>query len=274
VRWPAGVTRTSVSTESAAVSDEPLTYEQRDEVAWITINRPDVLNALSRATRAAIPEALARAALDEDVAAVVITGSGDRAFSVGADVSEFNGSLAPSADETRGAGPRWHEAPSRCPKPVIAAINGFCLGGGLELALGCDIRICGARASFALPEVGLGVVPGAGGTQRLPRIVGLGPALAMILTGDRIGSEEAHRIGLVSRVVPDDDLGTEAQALAMSIAGHGRLALECAKASVYRGIDVDLDAGLALEAEFNARVMGSPEQVSRAEAFTSRKTRR
>jgi enoyl-CoA hydratase len=255
------------------VSDQPLKYEQRDTVAWITLDRPDVLNALSRATRQEIPRAIDRAAQAEGVSAIVITGHGERAFSVGADVTEFNGPRAPSADETAGAGLRWHEAPSHCPKPVVAAINGFCLGGGLELAMACDIRICAARATFGLPEVSLGVIPGAGGTQRLPRIVGVGNALSLILTGDRIGSDEAYRIGLVSRVVPDDELQSEAQALASRIALHGSLALECAKAAVYRGVDVALEAGMAIEAELNARVMGSAEQVDRAEAFTARKTR-
>jgi enoyl-CoA hydratase/carnithine racemase len=255
------------------MSEQPVRYERRDAVAWITIDRPDVLNALSRATRREIPLAIERAARDDEVAAVVITGAGERSFSVGADVGEFNGPLAPSADETRGADLRWHDAPSHCPKPVIAAVNGFCLGGGLELALACDIRICAAGASFAFPEVSLGVVPGAGGTQRLSRVVGLGPALAMILTGERIDAQEAHRIGLVSRVVPDADLGAAAQALATRIAGQGRLALECAKAAVYRGFDVALDAGLALEAELHERVIGSPEQVERAAAFANRKAR-
>jgi enoyl-CoA hydratase len=249
---------------------EPVRYERRESVAWITLDRPDVLNALSRATRHEIPAALAHAAADDRVAAIVITGAGERSFSVGADISEFNGPLAPSADETMGAALRWHEAPSHCPKPVIAAINGFCLGGGLELALACDLRICASRATFALPEVSLGVVPGAGGTQRLARVVGVGRALAMILTGDRIDAAEAHRIGLVSWVVPDAELEAEAQSLAARIAGHGRLALECAKAAVYRGLDVGLDAGLALEAELNARVMGGEEQVDRATAFTKR----
>lgn len=254
--------------------DEPVRYERRDSVAWITIDRPDVLNALSRATRRAIPLALGRAEEDHQVAAVVITGAGERSFSVGADISEFNGPFAPSADETSGARLRWHEAPSHCPKPVIAVVNGFCLGGGLELALACDIRICAARATFGLPEVSLGVVPGAGGTQRLARVVGVGHALAMTLTGDRLDAAEAHRIGLVSRVVPDADLEAEAQAFATRIAGHGRLALECAKAAVYRGLDTNLDAGLAVEAELNARVMGSAEQIERAAAFTDRSKKR
>jgi enoyl-CoA hydratase len=256
------------------VSDEPVMYEQRDSVAWITIDRPHVLNALSRATRQEISRAIDRAAHDDGMSAVVITGRGERAFSVGADVTEFNSPVAPSADETAGAGLRWHEAPSHCPKPVVAAINGFCLGGGLELAMACDIRICAAAATFALPEVSLGVIPGAGGTQRLPRIVGLGHALSLILSGDRIGAEEAHRIGLVSRVVPDEELQSEAHALAMMIAEHGSLALECAKAAVYRGLDVALEAGLAIEAELSARVMGSGEQLERAEAFTARNNKR
>jgi enoyl-CoA hydratase/carnithine racemase len=253
------------------MTPEPVRYERRESIAWIILNRREVLNALSRATRHAIPTALAHAAADDEVAAVVITGAGGRSFSVGADISEFNGPLAPSADETTGAALRWHEAPSHCPKPVIAAINGLCLGGGLELALACDLRICASRATFALPEVSLGVVPGAGGTQRLARVVGAGHALAMILTGDRIDAAEAHRIGLVSWVVPDAELEAEAQSLAVRIAGHGRLALECAKAAVYRGLDVGLDAGLALEAELNARVMGTDEQVDRATAFTKRR---
>lgn len=256
------------------MNGEPLRYELRDSVAWLTIDRPGVLNALDRATRRAIPLALQRAEDDDEVAAVVITGAGERAFSAGADISEFNEPLASSGRETSGTALRWHEAPSHCRKPVIAAINGFCLGGGLELALACDLRICASRATFALPEVSLAVVPGAGGTQRLPRVVGLGPALAIILTGDRIDATEALRIGLVWRVVPDGELAAEAQALASRLAGHGRLALECAKAAVYRGLDTALDAGLALEAELNARVMGSQEQIDRAAAFTDRSRRR
>jgi enoyl-CoA hydratase/carnithine racemase len=251
----------------------PVTYERVDSVAWITVDRPDVLNALNREARAEIPRAVQRAAGDDEVAAIVVTGRGERAFSAGADISEFNGPNAPSADETRGAAIRWHDAPSRCPKPVIAAINGICLGGGLELALACDIRICARRASFALPEVGVGVIPGAGGTQRLARTVGLGAALWMTLTAERIEAQEAHRIGLVSRVVADDELAAEAQALAIRIAGHGALALEAAKAAVYRGLDGPLDAGLAIEAELSARVVGSADQISRAEAFAARRPR-
>jgi enoyl-CoA hydratase len=251
-----------------------VSYERRNSVAWITLDRPEVHNALSRAVRAEIPRALTRAARDEEVEVVVITGRGERAFSAGADISEFNGPLAPSADETRGADIRWHEAPSNCPKPVIAAINGLCLGGGLELALACDLRVCARRATFALPEVGVGVIPGGGGTQRLARVVGLGPALAMILTAERIDAEEAHRIGLVWRVLDDDALAGEAQALALRIAAHGALALETAKAAVYRGLDVSLDAGLALEAELSARIVGGAEQRQRADAFTARRAPR
>lgn len=252
------------------MTESPVAYERRDAVAWITIDRPSALNALSRATRAAIPEAVAAAAADDDVAVVVITGSGDRSFSVGADIKEFNGPDAPSAAETAGASVRWHDAPARCAKPVIAAINGFCLGGGLELALACDIRICADHAQFALPEVGLGVIPGAGGTQRLPRTIGMGPALSMILTGDRIDAQEAYRIGLVARIVAGADLEAEAQALATRIADNGALALECAKAAVYRGMDVALDAGVAIEAELSARVIGSDEQRRRADEFAAR----
>lgn len=252
------------------MTDDPIRYEVRDTTAWITLNRPRALNALNRDLRGRLPEALACAADDAAVRAVVIAGAGERAFSAGADITEFNSPSALGPEPAEGAGARWHEAPTLCPKPAIAAIRGFCLGGGLELALACDIRICTPDAQFGLPEVGLGIIPGGGGTQRLPRLLGAGPALHLILTGERIDAQEALRLGLVSRIVDPGALAAEAEVLANRLAENGALALACAKAAVQRGLGLPLDAGLAIEAELLGRVMASEERAERAEAFMAR----
>jgi enoyl-CoA hydratase/carnithine racemase len=248
----------------------PLDYAVRDGVARITIDRPEALNALSRVVRRAIGERLEQAAADPEVRAVVVRGAGGRAFSVGADVKEFNDARASTADERTASGVRWHDAARACGRPVVAAIDGFCLGGGLELALACDLRICTERSSFALPEVTLGVIPGAGGTQRLPRLIGAGPALDLILTGRRIDAAEALALGLVNRVVAPEALDDVVEELLAKLVANGALAMACAKEAVLRGADLPLDAGVAIEAELSERVMGSPEQVARAEAFGAR----
>ena len=245
-------------------------YDVRDGVARITVDRPEALNALSRAVRREIGERLEQATGDPEVLVVVVRGAGGRAFSVGADIKEFNDERASSADERTAGGARWHDAARACGRPVVAAIDGFCLGGGLELALACDIRICTDRSSFALPEVTLGVIPGAGGTQRLPRTIGIGPALDLILTGRRIDAAEALRIGLVTRVVAPDELDEAVDQLVATLAANGSFAMECAKAAVLRGADVPFDAGMAIEAELSDRVIGSAEQLARADAFAAR----
>jgi enoyl-CoA hydratase/carnithine racemase len=229
-------------------SIEPTRYEVRDRVAWITLNRPDRLNALSRATVESLDAARARALDDTDVGVMVLTGSGEKAFAAGADIAEMS-SLG--AAEARAYSRFLQEALDRLersPKPVLAAINGFALGGGCELAMACHVRIASESASFGQPEVALGLIPGAGGTQRLPRLVGRGRALDMILSGDRIDAPEALRIGLVQKVVPAAVLLEEVAGYAARLLTRGPRALALSIEAVLAAGDVSQDEGMRLEA--------------------------
>ena len=228
-------------------------FEREGRLAILTIDRPKVHNALDFETSNALVDAWIRFRDDDDLRVAVLTGAGDRAFCAGADlrgVGDFYRSLT-SAQRLR----RSEQLPGlggitrnlAIDKPIIAAVNGFCLAGGLEIALACDLRVASENASFGLPEVTRGIVPGAGGTQRLPRLVGPERALDLILTGRRIDAQEALRIGLVSRVVPFGELLDQARALANAIAENGPLAVRAARAAVWRGLDLTLDEGLRLE---------------------------
>jgi E-phenylitaconyl-CoA hydratase len=228
-------------------------FEREGAVAILTIDRPEVRNALDFKTSEELVEAWRSFREDDDLRVAILTGAGDRAFCAGADlrgVAEFYRSLT-SAERLR----RAEQEPGlggitrnlQIDKPTVAAINGHCLAGGLEIALACDLRIAAEQATFGLPEVTRGIIPGAGGTQRLPRLVGPERALDLILTGRRIDAREAERIGLVSRVVRFDQLRDEALALASQIAENGPLAVRAAKAAVWRGLDLPLQEGLRLE---------------------------
>lgn len=212
----------------------------------ITISRPPD-NALSRDTIAEMWEAVAVAAEDEEVRALIVTGAGDKVFVSGAEVREF-----PSLDEEAAralveSGHTLFTALETLPKPVIAAINGNCLGGGLELALACDLRVAAESARFGLPEINLGIMPGWGGTQRLPRMIGKGRAMYLLLTGERIRAPEAQALGLVNLVVPDAELLPRAQSLARKLAHHAPLALAAIKKAVYEGLSQPLSQALATE---------------------------
>jgi enoyl-CoA hydratase len=189
-------------------------YEVREQIAWITLNRPEAMNAISDGVRAAIPEAIARAEADDNVRVMVFSGAGERAFCAGADVTGFNAVDSLVKMRQSRAHAHWISAFDRARKPMIAAIHGYCLGGGLEIALACDIRIAAEDAKFGLPEVTRGTLPGAGGTQRLARMVGLGRTLDIALSGDHISAEDALRMGLVSRLMPRAELMSAAEALA------------------------------------------------------------
>ena len=225
-----------------------LLYEVQDGVALVTVNRPEKLNPLNIETIDALEACFRDIGADEAVKAVILTGAGEKAFVAGADINQVSGL---SAMEGRDWGLRGQQVFSRIenlPKPVIAAINGYALGGGLELAMACHIRIASENAKLGQPEVKLGIVPGYGGTQRLPRLVGKGRALEMILTGDPIPAGEACRIGLVNRVVPVDQLLTTARELAVRIIGNGPLAVALCLQAVHRGMEMPLDAALQWEA--------------------------
>lgn len=225
-------------------------YEKKGHTAYITINRPEVMNALSREVWFALNDAWIRVRDDEDVWTAIVTGSGERAFSAGADLKEMS--------QFRAMRDRGETPPPRRPdvslvrglqvwKPFIAAINGYCIAGGLEVALTCDIRIAAEHATFGLAEVTRGIIPGAGGTQRLPRFVPFGIALQMIVTGEPVDAREAYRIGLVNKVVPLKELMLTAEAMAERINQNGPLAVRTVKEAAYRGYNQPLEQGLKFE---------------------------
>jgi enoyl-CoA hydratase/carnithine racemase len=244
----------------------------QDGAGWIVLNRPEAMNAVNDALRAGIPAAVDAFESDAAVRVIVLAGNGPRGFCVGADIRETRAPETAAEAHARLAAMRWITGPATAKKPVIAAIHGFCLGGGLELALAADIRLCTADAQFALPETALGLIPGGGGTQRLARLIGPGPALDMILTGDRIGADEARRLGLVTRIVPEaGDLRAEAQALAARLAARPPAAMRHAKAAVLGGAGLPLEAGLALERGLFAALLDSAERIEAARAFAEKR---
>ena len=227
---------------------QTLLFEITDSVAFITINRPDKLNALNDQVVDELADAAERIAADEAITGAIITGAGPKAFVAGADIADLakQGPFDGKARAQRGqAVLRRIET---CGKPVIAAVNGFALGGGCELAMACHLRVASETAKFGQPEVKLGIAPGYGGTQRLPRLVGKGVALHLILTGETIDAREAHRIGLVNRVVPAADLAAESEKLLRGILAMGPLAVRLAMEAVDQGLEMTLDEGLLLEA--------------------------
>jgi len=230
-----------------ATSPENLRLERRGAVTLLEVHRPAVLNALNRATLAEIEAAARGFVEDPDQGALIVTGAGEKSFISGADINELAVLDPRGAEEISRFGQRVVEALERSPKPVIAAVNGYAFGGGCELALACHIRLASDNAVLGLPEVGLGIIPGYGGTQRLPRLVGPGRALELILTGRRVKADEAERIGLVNRVVPLASLREEVTKLALAILKNGPLAVAAALEAVTRGMQLPLDEGLRFE---------------------------
>ena len=227
---------------------QTLLFEVREGVAFVTINRPDKLNALNDQVMADLAQAAERIATDPEIRGAILTGAGPKAFVAGADISDLSkqGPFDGKARAQRGQGVlRRLET---CGKPVIAAVNGFALGGGCELAMACHLRIASENAKFGQPEVKLGIAPGYGGTQRLPRLVGKGVALQLILTAEMIDAQEAYRIGLVNKVVPGDQLLAESEKMLRGILTMGPLAVRLSLEAVDQGLEMTLDEGLLLEA--------------------------
>ncbi|TME81957.1 MAG: enoyl-CoA hydratase/isomerase family protein [Chloroflexi bacterium] len=229
------------------------------------VNPP--LNLVTRELTEQLREALARLATTDDVRAVVVSGSGERAFCAGSHIGEFEGLRGRVAEGKLLLEKLVYRELARLPMPTIAAIEGDALGGGLELALCCDLRIASARARFGMPEVRLAVLPGSGGTQRLPRVVGPARAKELILTGRIIAADEAERIGLVNEVVPAGEARSRADAIAEDIAARGPLAVREAKRLIDAALDVDLDAGLAAELDASERIFASEDMLEGARAF-------
>src|SRR5919204_75114 len=245
--------------------------ERKDGAALVTLDRPDALNALNRAQLTELRDRLAELAADDEVRAVVLTGAGDRAFAAGADIKEME---PMSVDEAHAWGALGHECGrllETMPKPTIAAINGFALGGGCELALACDIRYASTDAKVGQPETNIGIVPGWGGTQRLPRMVGIGVAKELIYSGRMVDAEEALRVGLVNAVFPPQELLERALELARSLAAKSPLVLAAAKELVNRSLQGDLGAGLDDEAGKFAQLFASEDQKEGMRAFLEKR---
>jgi len=250
---------------------QAITYAVADHVATVTLNRPDVHNAMNEAMRRDLTRCFDAIAVDEDVKVVVVTGAGERAFSAGADIREFVEPLVPVRFREQRRRLDFRQAMDRCWQPIIAAVNGFALGGGLELALACDIRIAAAGATLGLTEVNLAIIPGGGGTQRLPRLIGRGKALELILTGARIPADEALRIGLVERVVPGGEALKAATELARSMAAKAPVALRYAKEAVVKGLELPLADGLRLEGDLSTLLRTTEDRLEGAKAFLEKR---
>ena len=253
------------------MSEVPVLYEVADHVATVTLNRPQVRNAMNGVLREAMMERFTALTMDDDVRAIVVTGAGDKAFSAGADIREFVEPLVPTQFREQRRRIDFRQVMDRCPQPIIAAIRGIALGGGLELALACDIRIAGDDALLGLTETNLAIIPGGGGTQRLPRLVGRGKALEMILTGMRIGAAEALRIGLVERVVPAAEVLNAARELARELAGRAPVAIRYAKEAVAKGLGMSLDDGLRLEGDLSTLLRTTEDRLEGARAFLEKR---
>ena len=251
-----------------------LLFDVHDRVATITVNRPDKLNALDDATIGELDEAIDVVERREDIGGVIVTGAGARAFVAGADIEELSvqGPLDGRARARRGQAVFLRFERSR--KPVIAAVNGFALGGGCELALACHLRVASENAKFGLPEVKLGIAPGYGGTQRLPRLVGAGRALQLILTGEMIDAVEAHRLGIVNRIVPRDALLGESAALVRQILANGPIAVALCIEAVQRGLDVTLEEGLSIEANHFGLLASTEDMREGMRAFLEKRAPR
>nr|WP_321468599.1 enoyl-CoA hydratase-related protein [uncultured Desulfobulbus sp.] len=245
--------------------------ETNEGVATVTINRPKALNALNGATIGELSQCFQEMENDPEVRAVILTGTGSKAFVAGADIAEM---LAFDPVAARGfarAGQQLFSLIEALSKPVIAAVGGFALGGGCELAMACDIRLASDNAKFGQPEINLGTIPGFAGTQRLPRLVGKGRAKELLLTGDVIDAQEACRIGLVNRVVPQEELVAASRALAAKIAAKGALAVQWCKEAVNRGLEMEIDQACAYEADLFALTFATEDRAEGMGAFVEKR---
>ncbi|MFH1550241.1 MAG: enoyl-CoA hydratase-related protein [Planctomycetota bacterium] len=250
---------------------ENLLYEVNDRLATVTVNRPKVLNALNDKTIGELIDVFCKIESDDAVGAVILTGSGEKGFIAGADINEISQKDAATGKKMALKGQMCLNIIENLGKPVIAAINGFALGGGCEIAMACTIRIAAETARLGQPEINLGVIPGYGGTQRLPRLVGKGRAHELILTGDMIDANEAYRLGLVNRVVPAASLLEEAGKLARKILSKSAPVVKIALEAVNRGIEVDLLEGLNLEASLFGLACATEDMKEGTKAFLEKR---
>jgi len=256
---------------SSPTTLENVLYEKKGAIAYVTLNRPKVLNALNRRTWEDLRTAFEDARDDTAVRGVILTGAGDKAFIAGADINELARVTAIEAEEASSFGQAVLNLIENLGKPVIAAVNGFALGGGCETAMACTLRIAAEHAKFGQPEVALGIIPGGGGTQRLPRLVGKGRALQLILSGATIGAQEAYRIGLVNEVVPAAELMTRSEAILKQIFSNAPLAVKFSLEAVNKGLETSQAEGLSLEASFFGLCAGTDDKNEGTQAFLQKR---
>jgi len=260
-----------MSSPGAALTLENVLYEKKGTIAYVTLNRPKVLNALSQRTWENLRTAFEDARDDAAVRGVILTGAGDKAFIAGADISELAHVTAVEAEKSSSYGQEVLNLIENLGKPVIAAVNGFALGGGCETAMACTIRVAVENAKFGQPEVSLGIIPGGGGTQRLPRLVGKGRALQLILSGGMISAQEAYRIGLVNEVVPATELIARAEAILKQIFANAPLAVKFALEAVNKGMETSQAGGLSLEASLFGLCAGTEDKKEGTSAFLEKR---
>ena len=260
-----------MNSPAAAPALENVLYEKKDGIAYVTLNRPKVLNALNQRTWQDLRAAFEDARDDATVRGVILTGAGDKAFIAGADISEIAHITAVDAERSSRYGQDVLTLVENLGKPVIAAVNGFALGGGCETAMACTIRVASEHARFGQPEVTLGIIPGGGGTQRLPRLVGKGRALQIILSGAMITAQEAYRIGLVNEVVPATDLIPRAEAILKQIFANAPAAIRFSLEAVNRGLETSQAEGMALEASLFGLCAGTEDKGEGTQAFLQKR---
>ena len=260
-----------MSSAATALTLENVLYEKKGAIAYVTLNRPKVLNALNRQTWEDLQAAFEDARDDAEIRGVILTGAGEKAFIAGADIGELAQITAVEAERSSTFGQEVLDLVENLGKPVIAAINGFALGGGCETAMACTIRIATDNAKFGQPEVKLGIIPGGGGTQRLPRLVGRGRALQLILSGEMISAQEAWRIGLVNEVVPGAELITRAEAILKQIFSNAPLAVKYSLEAVNKGLETSQAEGLSLEASLFGLCAGTEDKKEGTQAFLQKR---
>jgi enoyl-CoA hydratase len=245
---------------------ESIIFEKEENIAIITFNRPDARNAVNDQVRAEFTAAIAEVEADDEIRVMILTGSG-KAFASGVDIKEFSKTTPYHAHNLY----RLGERVEKLPKPVIAAVNGFSLGGGNEIALGCDVIIASERAKFGQPELNIGIIPGGGATQRLPRMIGVCRAKELIFTGDIITAEEAFKLGMINRVVPEDQLMPTAKEIAKKIATKSPAALKLAKQAINYGMQTNLESGLKYEYELYSLSLGLEDKAEGVNAFLEKR---
>jgi enoyl-CoA hydratase len=246
-----------------------INYDQ--QIAEVVINRPQAMNALNSEVLSELSRAFDGLAADNAVKVVILTGSGDKAFVAGADIAEMSKMNVEQGRSFAEQGQDLFLKIQQFPKPVIAAVNGFALGGGCELAMACDIRLASEKAKFGQPEVSLGIIPGFGGTQRLPRLVTTGMAKLLIFTGDMIDASEAYRIGLVQKVLPAGELMADVKAVARRIIARSAIAVGLAKTAINRGLDMDISTAMQYEAFIFGTCFAGEDQTEGMEAFLAKR---